>query len=227
MALAIPAEDEKTTSLLNVYDVFAPTTKPLCVRKCPMNRRVSHALAVGLVPFSVLWHPTLNQMVVGMKDGSVHVLYDPSMSVRGAVMIEGRKETKKKEMAFGNLNHVIYSPAPNDDDMRKSDDVKRRDNKPGKPDPLLHTRGITSRYAAPYREMLHSGGATTWSRSDPATPATGIPMSTGGGYLTKEDIKELSGIDVVEVSREFGVGPYRRHESTRGVAEASKQQYAQ
>ena len=44
----------------------------------------------GLIPFSVLWHPTLNQMVVGMKDGSVHVLYDPEMSVRGAVMIEGR-----------------------------------------------------------------------------------------------------------------------------------------
>ena len=30
---------------------------------------------------------------------------------------------------------AIYSPAPNDDDMRKSDDIKRRDNKPGKPDP--------------------------------------------------------------------------------------------
>ena len=43
---------------------------------------------------------------------------------------------------------------------------------------------MSRRYAAPYREMLHSGGATTWSRSDPATPATGIPMSTGGGYLT-------------------------------------------
>ena len=135
MALAIPAEDEKAASLLNVYDVFAPTTKPLWVWEWCVSRRVSHALAAGLVPFSVLWHPTLNQMVVGMKDGSVHVLYDPAMSVRGAVMIEGRKETKKKEMAFGNLNHVIYSPAPNDDDMRKSDDIKRRDNKPGKPDP--------------------------------------------------------------------------------------------
>lgn len=45
---------------------------------------------MGLIPFSVLWHATLNQMVVGMKDGSVHVLYDPAVSVRGAVMIEGR-----------------------------------------------------------------------------------------------------------------------------------------
>lgn len=60
---------------------------------------------------------------------------------------------------------------------------------------------VRHRYAAPYKELLHSGGATTWSRSDPVTPATGIPMNSGGGYLTKEDIKELSGIDVVEVSR--------------------------
>lgn len=51
---------------------------------------MSHPFEVGLIPFSVLWHATLNQMVVGMKDGSVHVLYDPAVSVRGAVMIEGR-----------------------------------------------------------------------------------------------------------------------------------------
>lgn len=38
----------------------------------------------------MLWHDKLNQMVVGMNDGSVHVLYDPAMSVRGAVMVEGR-----------------------------------------------------------------------------------------------------------------------------------------
>lgn len=75
--------------------------------------------------------------------------------------------------------------------------------------------------------MLHSGGATTWSRSDPATPATGIPMSTGGGYLTKDDIKELSGIDVVEVSGRCGAGPHRRHEPARGAAAAGKQPHAQ
>ena len=40
MALAIPAEDEKAASLLNVYDVFAPTTKPLWVWEwCVSSRR--------------------------------------------------------------------------------------------------------------------------------------------------------------------------------------------
>ena len=113
-------------------------------------------------------------MVVGMKDGSVHVLYDPAMSVRGAVMIEGRKETTKKEMAFGNLNHVIYSPAPNDDDMRKSDDIKRRDNKPGKPDPWAAPRGCEpSGTPRPTARCSTREAATTWSRSDPATPRHG------------------------------------------------------
>ena len=51
MALAIPAEDEKAASLLNVYDVFAPTTKPLWVWEWCVSSRVSHALAAGLVPF--------------------------------------------------------------------------------------------------------------------------------------------------------------------------------
>ena len=96
MALAIPAEDEKAASLLNVYDVFAPTTKPLWVWEWCLSSRVSHALAAGLVPFSVLWHPTLNQMVVGMKDGSVHVLYDPAMSVRGAVMIGAARRRRRR-----------------------------------------------------------------------------------------------------------------------------------
>ena len=50
---------------------------------------------------------------------------------------------------------------------------------------------------------------------------------TGGGYLTKDDIKELSGIDVVEVSGRCGAGPHRRHEPARGAAAAGEQPHAQ
>ena len=42
------------------------------------------------MPFSILWHSKLNQMIVGMRDGSLHCLYDPEFSLRGAVMVEGR-----------------------------------------------------------------------------------------------------------------------------------------
>ena len=52
--------------------------------------RFSYSFEKPLIPYTVLWHDKLNQMVVGMNDGSVHVLYDPAMSVRGAVMVEGR-----------------------------------------------------------------------------------------------------------------------------------------
>lgn len=41
-------------------------------------------------PSSVVWHPVLNQIIVGMRDGGVKILYDPDMSVRGACLIEGR-----------------------------------------------------------------------------------------------------------------------------------------
>lgn len=38
----------------------------------------------------MLWHPKLNQIIAGMHSGEVVCLYDPSFSVRGAVMVEGR-----------------------------------------------------------------------------------------------------------------------------------------
>jgi hypothetical protein len=45
----------------------------------------------GETPFTVKWHPTLQQLVVGMHDGSIHCLYDEDMSKKGAVMVAGRK----------------------------------------------------------------------------------------------------------------------------------------
>lgn len=38
----------------------------------------------------MLWHPVLNQLMVGMKDGTIKMLYDPAISVRGACLVEGR-----------------------------------------------------------------------------------------------------------------------------------------
>jgi WD repeat-containing protein 70 len=47
---------------------------------------------------AVTWHPRLNQIALGRgdrKEGSVQVLYDPSMSVRGALMALGRRTRKE------------------------------------------------------------------------------------------------------------------------------------
>ena len=52
--------------------------------------RYSYQFDANQTGYSLLWHPTLNQMAVGMKDGFVNMLYDNEISVRGAVMVEGR-----------------------------------------------------------------------------------------------------------------------------------------
>lgn len=61
-----------------------------------LTSRFSYSFEKPLIPYTVLWHDKLNQMVVGMNDGSVHVFYDPAMSVRGAVMVEGRTVGKSE-----------------------------------------------------------------------------------------------------------------------------------
>ena len=42
------------------------------------------------IPYTVLWHPVLNQLMIGMKDGTIKMLYDPLISIRGACLVEGR-----------------------------------------------------------------------------------------------------------------------------------------
>ena len=42
----------------------------------------------------MLWHPKLNQILAGTQKGAVHCLYDPAVSVRGAVMVAGRTVKK-------------------------------------------------------------------------------------------------------------------------------------
>lgn len=96
----------------------------------------------------MLWHPKLNQLIAGTHSGEVVCLYDPSFSLRGALLVEGstvseasgshEQKKKKVEMRFGNLTNAIYAPESNDDDLRDSrDEPKKRDNRPGIVDPYL------------------------------------------------------------------------------------------
>ena len=89
MAFAVPSDDE-TPSRLLVFDIFAPTTKPLYPPSPSLTHSFSYTFAAGVIPYTLLWHDKLNQIVVGDRAGAVHVLYDPAVSLRGAVMVEGR-----------------------------------------------------------------------------------------------------------------------------------------
>ncbi|RHZ71872.1 hypothetical protein Glove_251g43 [Diversispora epigaea] len=57
----------------------------------------------------VLWHSRINQIMTGSADGSVHVFYDPNISVRGAKLCVV-KEPKKRAVDDYEINRPIIAP---------------------------------------------------------------------------------------------------------------------
>lgn len=74
---------------------------------------------------SVLWHPVINQLFVGCGDrtsGSVHVLYSPERSEKGALLCAGKKNRPKNPLDF-QPTPIIHTPGAlpmfRDDSWRK------------------------------------------------------------------------------------------------------------
>lgn len=44
----------------------------------------------------MLWNPRINQIAASLSDNSIHVYYDPTLSIRGA-MLSASKGTKAKK----------------------------------------------------------------------------------------------------------------------------------
>ncbi|CAG8488482.1 2266_t:CDS:10 [Acaulospora morrowiae] len=57
----------------------------------------------------VLWHSRINQVITGSADGSVHVFYDPNVSVRGAKLCVIR-EPKKRAIDDYEIDRPIIAP---------------------------------------------------------------------------------------------------------------------
>ncbi|KAH9523438.1 WD repeat-containing protein 70 [Bulinus truncatus] len=55
----------------------------------------------------VLWHPKLNQMVVGCGDGQVKLYYDPVKSHRGAMLCMVKRERKVKQAEIVAAQNII------------------------------------------------------------------------------------------------------------------------
>ncbi|KAG9285405.1 hypothetical protein G9A89_010880 [Geosiphon pyriformis] len=75
----------------------------------------------------VLWHSKINQIITGSSDGSIHVFYDPSVSVRGAKLCVV-KEPKKRAVDDYEIDRPIIAPhslALFRDDRPKSTKRKR------------------------------------------------------------------------------------------------------
>lgn len=58
-----------------------------------LKSELSTPVTSGSPLISVLWHPKLNQIITGSKNGETHVLYNPSLSTGGAktVMLKAPK----------------------------------------------------------------------------------------------------------------------------------------
>ncbi|PRP75834.1 WD repeat-containing protein 70-like [Planoprotostelium fungivorum] len=51
-----------------------------------LSRVKQIGISQGASVASILWHPKINQLVVGTSESQVHVLYDPTLSTKGALL---------------------------------------------------------------------------------------------------------------------------------------------
>ncbi|XP_063900678.1 WD repeat-containing protein 70-like [Zophobas morio] len=61
---------------------------------------------------SILWHPKLNQLLVGAGDGKIKVFYDPHISLRGARLF-ATKAAKRQDMVIGADPAKVLVHTPN------------------------------------------------------------------------------------------------------------------
>jgi len=60
----------------------------------------------SIVP--LLWHPKLNQIVAGNADGASYVMYDPSMSEKGAMTCTAKRAPKRAALSYtGGAMHIM------------------------------------------------------------------------------------------------------------------------
>ncbi len=69
-------------------------------RVCEMEIGESHVVRT-------LWHPKLNQMMVGSGDGVVRMYYDPDRSLNGAKLCVVKTKTKARTTQFIATQQII------------------------------------------------------------------------------------------------------------------------
>jgi len=63
--------------------------------KTLLSRVKQIGVAQGAGVISMLWHPKINQIIVGTSDAKVHVFYDPKLSTNGALLSVSRAPRAK------------------------------------------------------------------------------------------------------------------------------------
>jgi len=63
--------------------------------KTLLKRVKQIGVASGSGVTNVLWHPKINQIITGTSSGNIHVMYDPELSTKGALLSIVRKPREK------------------------------------------------------------------------------------------------------------------------------------
>lgn len=97
-------------------------------------------MQLGVAPASVvsiLWHPTINQIVVGDSEYNAHVYFDPKISEKGALLCATRAPRRKhpEDMEFG--SNIIN---PHALDMFKAPRSRKRQREKDRKDPIKSRR---------------------------------------------------------------------------------------
>ena len=64
----------------------------------------------GNAVVGLLWHPRINQIIVGSGDGGAHVYYSPELSDKGALLCAGRAPPKRSGVVYTGDAMQIHTP---------------------------------------------------------------------------------------------------------------------
>ena len=70
--------------------------------------RVASVDVDGASVVPLLWHPKLNQIIAGNADGASYVMYDPTMSEKGAMICTAKRAPKRAALSYtGGAMHIM------------------------------------------------------------------------------------------------------------------------
>ena len=84
--------------------------KLLFLERDTMNIAYQVKFGTGVSVVSSLWHPKLNQVIVGLSDGNARVLFDPSKSRNGATLCVGKVKHKRVDLGEEMIQPQIVNP---------------------------------------------------------------------------------------------------------------------
>ncbi|XP_077980953.1 WD repeat-containing protein 70-like [Glandiceps talaboti] len=117
-----------------------------------------------------LWHPKLNQVMVGCGNGEVKVFYDPQKSHNGALLCTAKKKCKSKQIEFVANTHIITPHSL----------------------PLFRDSNVTSKLARKQLEKVRKDPVKSHRPDLPITSGKGGRVAATGGTLSSYIVSNLA-----------------------------------